>query len=182
MAQLEAVLFDMDGTLVETESPWKQAEYQTMTAYGSTWSEQEQEDALGGPFDQVVEYMAQEADADADQIAATLIDTIDELMRSQVLEIQPGIADAFQAAGSQQILQQRGDVHIGQRLADMHARLWAKMQLHAAEQGAAIQVGHERLQQQAVVAGIEAQLYPLQAQSPQTQIAHPQRAVGAPAL
>ena len=93
MAQLEAVLFDMDGTLVETESLWKQAEYQTMTAYGSTWSEQEQEDALGGPFDQVVEYMARKADADADQIAATLIDTIDELMRSQVLEVQPGIAE-----------------------------------------------------------------------------------------
>ena len=47
MGELQAVLFDMDGTLVETESLWHEAEVLTMAAFGSTWSEDEQRFALG---------------------------------------------------------------------------------------------------------------------------------------
>ena len=93
MGELQAVLFDMDGTLVETGSLWHEAEVLTMAAFGSTWSEDEQRFALGGPFGRVVEYMAQKAGADPTDVAVTLIDAIDQLMSSRPLPIQPGIAE-----------------------------------------------------------------------------------------
>jgi beta-phosphoglucomutase-like phosphatase (HAD superfamily) len=37
---LEAVLFDMDGTLVDTEPYWIAAEYDLVQAYGGTWNDE----------------------------------------------------------------------------------------------------------------------------------------------
>jgi len=98
VSELQAVLFDMDGTLVETESLWQEAEVLTMAAYGSTWSDEEQHFALGGPFGRVVEYMAQKAHADPTDVAVTLVDAIDQLMSSRPLPIQPGIAELLAEA------------------------------------------------------------------------------------
>lgn len=83
----------MDGTLVETESLWEEAECQTMAAFGSSWSEEEQIFALGGPFDMVIEYMAQKAGAKPTELAFALAESIEGLMRSRPLDIQPGIVD-----------------------------------------------------------------------------------------
>lgn len=96
--ELQAILFDMDGTLVETESLWHESEIQTMAAFGSSWSEAEQKFALGGPFDVVAEYMANKAGVGVDEVGAKLIEVIDELMRSQPLPLQPGIQSLYDEA------------------------------------------------------------------------------------
>ncbi len=102
MGDLQAVLFDMDGTLVETESLWHEAEVLTMTSFGSSWSDEEQRDALGGPFDRVVDYMADKTGVPAAEVGTTLVESIDHLMRSRPLPVQPGVRelhDEVRAAG-----------------------------------------------------------------------------------
>jgi HAD superfamily hydrolase (TIGR01509 family) len=53
----EAVLFDMDGTLVDTEPYWLEAETALMARFGYTWSEDDQRHCLGGPLPRVGDYM-----------------------------------------------------------------------------------------------------------------------------
>jgi len=58
---LEAVLVDMDGTLVDTERLWYLGEIDTMAALGSEWTEADQAWALGGPQMRVAQYMVDKA-------------------------------------------------------------------------------------------------------------------------
>jgi HAD superfamily hydrolase (TIGR01509 family) len=53
----EAVLFDMDGTLVDTEPYWLEAESALMARHGHIWSEDDQRHCLGGPLPRVGDYM-----------------------------------------------------------------------------------------------------------------------------
>ena len=53
----EAILFDMDGTLVDTEPYWLEAETDLMAAYGYAWTPEDQGKCLGGPLSYVGEYM-----------------------------------------------------------------------------------------------------------------------------
>ena len=53
----EAVFFDMDGTLVDSEPTWLQSESELMATYNYLWTEQDQAHCLGGPLLRVGEYM-----------------------------------------------------------------------------------------------------------------------------
>jgi HAD superfamily hydrolase (TIGR01509 family) len=53
----EAILFDMDGTLVDTEPYWLVCETELMADYGYSWTVQDQGNCLGGPLSKVGEYM-----------------------------------------------------------------------------------------------------------------------------
>ena len=44
---LRAVLFDMDGTLVDTEPYWIEAEYRLVAEFGGTWSDEHAHDLVG---------------------------------------------------------------------------------------------------------------------------------------
>lgn len=52
-----AVLFDMDGTLVDTEPMWLASETELMRRYGYEWTSGDQAHCLGGPLDRVGRYM-----------------------------------------------------------------------------------------------------------------------------
>lgn len=52
-----AILFDMDGTLVDTEPLWLISETELMDEFGYAWTSQDQANCLGGPLDRVGEYM-----------------------------------------------------------------------------------------------------------------------------
>lgn len=54
-----AILFDMDGSLVDTEPLWMAAERDAMARYGADWTEQDQHVALGGPAQRVGRYMSE---------------------------------------------------------------------------------------------------------------------------
>lgn len=55
---LQAVLWDLDGTLIDSESVWLEAETRTMAAHGVTWTAADQEWCLGGPMERVADYMS----------------------------------------------------------------------------------------------------------------------------
>lgn len=54
---MSAILFDMDGTLVDSEPLWFQAEKQVMAEVGSTWEQSDQINCLGGPMEKTERYM-----------------------------------------------------------------------------------------------------------------------------
>ena len=56
-----AVLFDMDGLLVDSEPEWLAAEEEIAISLGITWEEQDQIHCLGGPLLKVGEYLATRA-------------------------------------------------------------------------------------------------------------------------
>jgi HAD superfamily hydrolase (TIGR01509 family) len=55
--ELEAVLFDMDGLLVDTEPLWFETEADVMARLGAPWTKQDQEQLLGGSMDNTVGYL-----------------------------------------------------------------------------------------------------------------------------
>jgi HAD superfamily hydrolase (TIGR01509 family) len=54
---LRAVLFDMDGLLVDSERLWLEVETETMAWLGGTWGPEQQEALVGGSLDRAVELM-----------------------------------------------------------------------------------------------------------------------------
>jgi HAD superfamily hydrolase (TIGR01509 family) len=82
----EAILFDMDGTLVNTEPLWLASETDLMARYGYPWSERDQANCLGGPLDRVGEYMfARAGDHESPEFFTnTLISLVGERLRGGV--------------------------------------------------------------------------------------------------
>ena len=52
------VLFDMDGTLVNTEPLWHAAERSLMAEYNTPWTDEDNRICIGGPADRVTNYLA----------------------------------------------------------------------------------------------------------------------------
>ncbi len=94
----QALLYDMDGTLVDTEPKWQAAERSLMAGFDVTWTDADQAHCLGGSTERVTRYMADLVAAtgrprpDPADLAQHFLDT----MRSQLLadppEPQPGVA------------------------------------------------------------------------------------------
>jgi hypothetical protein len=53
-AGLQAVLFDMDGLLIDSEPLWFQVETEVMARLGGTWTEADQKELLGSSLDNSV--------------------------------------------------------------------------------------------------------------------------------
>jgi HAD superfamily hydrolase (TIGR01509 family) len=53
----DAVFFDMDGLMVDSEPEWFQSEIEVTKPFGYTWLESDQIACLGGPLSRVGQYM-----------------------------------------------------------------------------------------------------------------------------
>jgi HAD superfamily hydrolase (TIGR01509 family) len=87
-----AVLFDLDGTLIDSEDLWWEAECLTVAGWGGTWTREDQAHCLGGPLERVTTYMADRTGADvgAAVIGSRILDTMEGLLRSGNLDWRPG--------------------------------------------------------------------------------------------
>jgi HAD superfamily hydrolase (TIGR01509 family) len=54
---MSAILFDMDGTLIDSEPLWFAAEVQVMQELGAVWEPSDQINCLGGPMERTERYM-----------------------------------------------------------------------------------------------------------------------------
>ena len=73
----EAVFFDMDGLMVDSEPEWFQSEIEVTRPFGYTWTDQDQVACLGGPLSRVGAYMRDKCDGaeSAEYFTQQLIDT-----------------------------------------------------------------------------------------------------------
>jgi HAD superfamily hydrolase (TIGR01509 family) len=91
-AELRAVMFDMDGLLVDTEPLWFEVEHAIMTRLGGQWSADDQRALIGGSLDRSVDYLIKRAarPASHDEVADWLIDGMAELLAAREVEALPG--------------------------------------------------------------------------------------------
>lgn len=97
-----AVLWDMDGTLVDTEPAWMQAEADLVTEHGLTWTAADAARMIGMPLLGAAELLiAHGVDAPAETIVERLLGQVVAHVRAEV-PWQPGALElltALQAAG-----------------------------------------------------------------------------------
>ncbi len=87
-----AVLFDLDGTLIDSEGLWWRAECLVVDGLGGTWTPEDQARCLGGPLERVSAYMADRSGSarTPEDIGQELLDRMEALLRSEPLEWRPG--------------------------------------------------------------------------------------------
>ena len=88
-----ALLFDMDGLLVDTERTWFAVETELMAGLGAPWGEEHQAALVGGPLEKSVLYMldhADRADVSPDQLAQALLEGMVRHLRAGPVRWQPG--------------------------------------------------------------------------------------------
>jgi HAD superfamily hydrolase (TIGR01509 family) len=90
--ELEAVLFDMDGLLVDSEPLWFEVECEVMARLGGEWGQADQVALVGGSLPRTVRYLLERAarPASADDVARWLTDGMARLLASRGLSMLPG--------------------------------------------------------------------------------------------
>lgn len=99
-----AVLFDMDGLLVDSEPLWFEAESELTAPFGYAWSAQDQSACLGGPLSHVGEYMHRKCNQA--ESPAYFTQAIIELMVAKLINgapLMPGAAPLIRELASAQI-------------------------------------------------------------------------------
>jgi HAD superfamily hydrolase (TIGR01509 family) len=92
---LDAVMFDMDGLLVDSEPVWFLAEQAVMSRLGGTWSPGDQQVLVGGSMDTTVSYLLSKGTRSAPRatVAGWLIETMVDLLTTQPLPVMPGAVE-----------------------------------------------------------------------------------------
>jgi HAD superfamily hydrolase (TIGR01509 family) len=95
--KLRAVLFDMDGLLVDSEPLWFEAERSVMARMGGPWTEADQQQLMGGTLAHSVGYMRARAlrPAEPAQIGAWLLDTMAALVAERGVPLMASTGLAF---------------------------------------------------------------------------------------
>jgi HAD superfamily hydrolase (TIGR01509 family) len=91
-AALRAVLFDMDGLLVDSEPLWFEVERSVMARLGGQWGEADQQALIGGSLDRTVSRLLAKAagPASRDDVARWLVAEMAALILARGLPLQPG--------------------------------------------------------------------------------------------
>jgi HAD superfamily hydrolase (TIGR01509 family) len=87
-----AVLFDMDGLLVDSEPLWLDVETAVMARLGSGWTEADQMQLLGGSLDRTVRYLLAKATrpVSPEVVAEWLMSGMAERVRAHGVPVRPG--------------------------------------------------------------------------------------------
>jgi HAD superfamily hydrolase (TIGR01509 family) len=94
MGDLQGVLFDMDGLLVDSEPLWFEVESTVMQRLDGQWSPADQQALIGGSLPRTVSYLLARArrPASPGDVANWLVDGMTSLLRSRPLPMRPGAA------------------------------------------------------------------------------------------
>jgi HAD superfamily hydrolase (TIGR01509 family) len=89
---LQAVLFDMDGVLVNSEPFWFQAETEVMARLGGSWQEGDQHALVGGSMAVTVAYLLERTvrPASPAEVEHWLIRSMVRMLASEPLPVMPG--------------------------------------------------------------------------------------------
>jgi HAD superfamily hydrolase (TIGR01509 family) len=92
MADLEAVLFDMDGLLVDTEPIWFEVECEVMASLGGNWSRDDQAALVGGSLERTLDYLLGKAarPIPREELARWMLDGMVARLASSQVSLRPG--------------------------------------------------------------------------------------------
>jgi len=99
---LEAVLFDMDGLLVDSEPQWFAAERRTVHALGGEWGKPQQVDLLGSNLEYAARYMIRHTGTDESvtSVMQLLLDHMTDELAAGV-QFRAGALELLQAVSYQ---------------------------------------------------------------------------------
>jgi HAD superfamily hydrolase (TIGR01509 family) len=100
---LQAVLFDMDGILVNSEPLWFEAESEVMARLGGSWAQGDQQVLVGGSMAVTVAYLLSRAEQSAEPavVERWLVDSMARMLASGPLPVMPGARELVaQVAGA----------------------------------------------------------------------------------
>lgn len=99
-----AVLFDLDGTLIDTEPTWMAEEVALASAFGGTWTSEQAVSCVGNPLPVSAARLRDEAGVDlpVDEIVSRLLDRVVAAVRSRV-PWQPGARDLLSALRAEDV-------------------------------------------------------------------------------
>jgi HAD superfamily hydrolase (TIGR01509 family) len=94
-AQLQAVLFDMDGLLVDTEPLWFEVESGVMARLGGDWSAADQAKLVGGSLQATLDYLLGKAlrPVPRDELARWMLDGMVSRVARGPVHARPGAAE-----------------------------------------------------------------------------------------
>jgi HAD superfamily hydrolase (TIGR01509 family) len=94
-AELKAVLFDMDGLLVDTEPLWFEVEQDVMARLGASWTADDQRVLVGGSLQRSVAYLLSRATRPAShqEVAQWLTGGMAALLAERAVATMPGAAE-----------------------------------------------------------------------------------------
>jgi beta-phosphoglucomutase-like phosphatase (HAD superfamily) len=91
-----AILFDMDGTLIDSEPVWHQVEIEVMAELGYNWQPEDQAFCLGGPLSKVGRYMSSlvEGRKEPEYFVGALVSGVTHRLSSKVETVEGALAFA----------------------------------------------------------------------------------------
>jgi HAD superfamily hydrolase (TIGR01509 family) len=97
-----AVLFDMDGLLIDSEPMWLESETAVMARLGADWTERDQAALLGGSLDRTVRYLLAKATRPAppEVVAEWLMSDIIARVRRGGVPVRPGTRELVAATAA----------------------------------------------------------------------------------
>jgi HAD superfamily hydrolase (TIGR01509 family) len=95
MTELAAVLFDMDGLLVDTEPLWFEVETEVMGRLGGEWSTADQTKLVGGSLQATLDYLLGKASRQIprEMLAGWMLDGMVARVIRGPVALRPGAAD-----------------------------------------------------------------------------------------
>ena len=92
---LQAVLFDMDGVLVNSEPLWFEAESAAMARLGGSWSEEYQQQLVGGSMAVTVAFLLSRGTRRAEPavVERWLVDSMTDMLVDRPLPVMPGASE-----------------------------------------------------------------------------------------
>ncbi|MDP9799968.1 HAD superfamily hydrolase (TIGR01509 family) [Arcanobacterium wilhelmae] len=96
----KAFLFDMDGTLTDSEKLWFDAEVEVLSRYGIPWVEGDQYDVVGMSLTNAGQYFVDRFGFDhtADEFGHMILDAVVEIGKHEGLEWREGARELLSAA------------------------------------------------------------------------------------
>lgn len=104
MSELKAILWDHDGTMVETEPYWIAAEIELAERFGAVWTEEDAIACVGSPMHESARRMkAAGIRMEIDPIVDWLVDRVAEMMDESGILWLPGVQELFAECAAQNI-------------------------------------------------------------------------------
>jgi HAD superfamily hydrolase (TIGR01509 family) len=96
---IEAIIFDLDGLLIDSELDWERARVELATQVGKTWTEADQRAMMGVSTREWAEYMIRrlELDMSVEEVRELIVDKMAGYYRER-LPFLPGAPEAVQLA------------------------------------------------------------------------------------